>query len=201
VYTAPVSIPEGDALIRVVDSTGAYEQRIALPMREDPRRVLVGVRGGVVHGLSEMVGPRGGADLSLPIQAGPALLWLSLAGEAGQATQPITDAAGALSTQSTLVFVPISLRLALEVAATRRLSLQLGAGGGASWARYTTSLTGERATAFGPNALGFLSGTLSVGRGHLFLEASYAWAPVSGPGFRADTGGLGATLGYRLGVF
>lgn len=201
VYTAPASIPEGDALIRVVDDTGAYERRIALPMREDPKRLLLGVRGGVVHGLSDMVGPRAGLDLSLPVKAGPTLVWLSLAGEAGQAAQSVSDAAGVETTQSTLVFVPVTVRVAVELWASRRLALQLGAGGGAFWARYSTSLTHERATAFGPDVAGFFGGTLSVGPGHFFLEASYAWAPVSGPGFRADAGGLGAILGYRLGVF
>ena len=203
-YTAPTDIPDGDTLIRVVDTSGAFEQRVTVPMREDPRRFLIGVRGGFVHSLGDLVGPRVGADLSVPLQAGPVLLWFSLVGQAGQATQTVSGAS--LSTKSDLLFIPVSGRVAGEVFATRRLALQVGVGGGATWARYSTTLTGERTTAWGPSALGFVGATLSVGPGHFFLEAGYTWAPVtwapvSAVGFRVETGGIGAAAGYRLGIF
>lgn len=200
-YTAPASIPEGETLVRVVDSSGSFEQRIPVPMREDPRRFLIGLRGGFVHSLSDLYGARGGVDLSVPVRAGPVLLWFSVVGQVGYATQKLADATGQLSSSSELLFVPLTGRLAVELVATRRLALQLGAGGGVTWARYSTTLTGERTQAFGPSALGFVAGTLSVGPGHFFLELGYTWAPVSGAGFRAETGGVGAFLGYRLGVF
>ncbi|MEW5737943.1 MAG: hypothetical protein AB1938_03400 [Myxococcota bacterium] len=199
-YTAPDDIPEGEALIRVVDATGGFEQRVVVPMREDPRRFLIGARAGLVHSLSELMGARFGGDLSVPVRAGPVLLWLSVVGQVGWASQQLTDASGQLTTRSDLLFVPMTARLAVEVYASRRFAVQLGAGGGATWAQYSTSLTGESASAWGPNVGGFAAATLSVGPGHFFLEAGYSWAPVSGPGFSAETGGIGAALGYRLGV-
>ncbi len=200
-YTPPPTIPDGETLIRVVDSSGLFEQRIEVPMREDVRRLLVGVRGGFVHSLGDLMGPRGGADLSVPVRAGGALLWLSAVGQVGTASQTLTDGAGQLTTQSELLFVPLSARLAVELYASRRLALQLGAGGGVTYAQYSTTLTGERTTAWGPSALGFAAVTLAVGPGHFFLEAGYTWAPVTASGFRAETGGVGVAAGYRLGVF
>lgn len=200
-YTAPTDIPDGEALIRVVDAAGGFEQRVPVPMREDPRRFLVGARAGIVYSLAELVGPRFGADVSFPVRAGPVLLWLSVVGQVGFAQQTVTDASGQLSTQSDLRFVPFGARLAVEPWASRRFAVQLGVSGGATWAQYATSLTGETASAWGPNVGGFAAGTLAVGPGHFFLELGYAWAPVSGPGFSAETGGLGASLGYRLGIF
>ena len=200
-YTPPQSIPDGEALIRVVDSTGQFEQKIEVPMREDVRRFLIGVRGGYVHSLGDLVGPRGGMDLSVPVRAGGALLWFSVVAQVGGASQTVTDSTGAITTRSELLFLPFSARLAVELFATRRLALQLGAGGGGTYARYSTSLTGEQSSAWGPNALGFVGLTLAVGPGHFFVEAGYTWSPVSGPGFRVETGGVGGAAGYRLGVF
>lgn len=200
-YVPPQNIPDGETLIRVVDSTGLFEQRIEVPMREDVRRFLIGVRGGFVHSLGDLMGPRGGVDLSIPVRAGGVLLWFSVVAQVGAASQTVTDGSGALSTQSELVFFPFSGRLAVELYAGRRLALQLGAGGGATYARYSTSLTGERSVAWGPHALGFVGLTLAVGPGHFFLEAGYTWAPVNAPAFRVETGGIGGAAGYRLGIF
>jgi hypothetical protein len=128
------------------------------------------------------------------------MLWLSALAQGGLAQQTITDATGTLTTRSELWFLPLQGRLAAELWAGRRLSLLLGAGGGATWARYSTSLTGLQSSAWGPSAGGFAALNLAAGPGHLFLELGYTWAPVSGAGFRVETGGLGVAAGYRLGV-
>ncbi|MBL8957622.1 MAG: hypothetical protein JNK82_43005 [Myxococcaceae bacterium] len=197
---APSGVPDGKALIRVVDSTGTFEQKVELPMREDPKRLLIGVRGGFTHSLQELMGPRGGFDLSLSFRAGPVLLWLSALAQVGLAQQTVSDSSGSLSTQSQLWFVPVQARLAAELWAGRRLSLQLGGGGGATWARYNTTLTGLVSSAWGANVGGFVALNLAAGPGHFFFEAGYTWAPVSGAGFRVEAGGVGLALGYRLGV-
>lgn len=197
---APDGVPDGKALIRVVDSTGTFEQKVELPMREDPRRLLLGVRGGFTHSLQELLGARVGVDLSLAIHAGSLLLWLSVLAQGGLAQQSVTDASGTLTSRSQLWFVPLQLRLAAELWAGRRLSLLLGAGGGATWARYSTTLTGQVSVGWGPSAGGFLGLNLAAGPGHLFLELGYTWAPVAGEGFRVETGGLGVAAGYRLGI-
>lgn len=197
---APDGVPDGSALIRVVDSTGTFEQKVELPMREDPRRLLIGVRGGFTHSLQELMGARVGVDLSVGLRLGSVMLWLSALAQGGLAEQTVTDASGALSSRSQLWFVPLQARLAAELWAGRRLSVLLGAAGGATWARYNTTLTGLISSAWGPSAGGFAGLNLAAGPGHLFLELGYTWSPVSGDGFRVETGGLGLAAGYRLGV-
>lgn len=203
-YTATFSAPSGardDVKLKVVDATGAFERQLELPLREPLQRLLIGVRGGYTHSLQELGGPRVGLDLSTPVKVGPTFLWLSVLATGGMSTQTIADASGTLTSQSTLFFVPLSARLAVELWASRRLSLLLGAGGGATWARASTTLTGRTTTTFGPNALGFAALHLAVGPGHFFLEAGYTWAPIQGDDFRAEAGGVGASAGYRLGIF
>ncbi|MBK7860356.1 MAG: hypothetical protein IPJ65_17440 [Archangiaceae bacterium] len=197
---APGEVPDGKALIRVVDSTGTFEQKVELPMRENPRRFLIGVRGGITHSLQELFGPRVGVDLSLAVRLGSVMLWLSGLVQGGLAQQTVTDGSGGLSSRSQLWFVPLQARVAAELWAGRRLSVLLGAAGGATWARYTTTLTGLQSVGWGPAAGGFAAMNLAAGPGHLFLELGYTWSPVSGEGFRVETGGLGLALGYRLGV-
>jgi hypothetical protein len=197
---APDGVPDGPALIRVVDSTGTFEQKVELPMRENPGRFLIGLRGGFTHSLQDLLGPRVGLDLSLALHAGPVMLWLSALAQGGLAQQTVTDPTGTLSSKSQLWFVPLQLRLAAELWAGRRLSVLLGAGGGATWARYATTLTGLTSVAWGPSAGGFVGLNLAAGPGHFFLELGYTWAPVSGDAFRVETGGIGVAVGYRLGV-
>jgi len=194
---APDSVPDGKALIRLVDSTGTFEQKVELSMREDPKRLLIGVRGGFTHSLQELMGARGGLDVSLSVRLGPVLVWLSALAQVGYGRQSITEG---LSTLSQVWFVPLQARVAAELWAGRRLSLVVGAGGGATWARYTTTLTGRIESAWGPGVGGFAALNLAAGPGHLFLEAGYTYSPVAGESFRVETGGVGLALGYRLGV-
>jgi hypothetical protein len=197
---APGDVPDGKALIRVVDAAGTFEQKVELPMREDPRRLLIGVRAGYTHSLQELMGARLGVDVSVLLRAGPAMLWVSALVQAGLAAQTVSDASGSLSTQSQLLFLPLQARLSGELWAGRRLSVLLGAAAGATWARYTTTLTAVRAFGWGPAAGGFAALHFAFGPGHLFAEVGYTWSPVQGEGFRAETGGLGLSAGYRLGV-
>ncbi len=197
---APDEVPDGKALIRLVDSSGTFEEKVELPMRENPRRLLIGVRGGFTHSLQDLMGARVGVDLSVGLRAGSVMLWLSALAQGGLAQQTVTDASGTLSSRSQLWFVPLQARFAAELWAGRRLSVLLGIAGGATWARYNTTLTGTISTGWGPNAGGFAGLNLAAGPGHLFLEVGYTWAPVSGDGFRVETGGVGLAAGYRLGV-
>ena len=96
---------------------------------------------------------------------------------------------------------PLTLRLSYEVYAARRLSASVGAGPVAAYARVRTSLTGSDVSWWGFGGLGFASVQFALGRGHAFVELSYGYAPVNGPGFHLEAGGVQASVGYRLGVF
>ena len=201
-YSPPEALPDGDAKLRIVDANGGFEQTTALPLRHDPRRLLVGARAGWAQSPGDAAGPRFGLDVWLPLHLGGSTLALCAAATYGSAEQgDVTDAAGTLTSRSTAAFVPVSLRLAWEAIAGRRLSLSLGAGGVAIWARFKNTMSGPEQQAWGLGALGFASGALAIGRGHAFLELSWAWAPVESADFRLDAGGPAAIVGYRLGIF
>jgi hypothetical protein len=197
---APKDVPDGKALIRVVDQTGTFEQKVELPMRENPHRFLIGVRGGYTHSFEDEQGPRFGLDLTIALHAGPVMLLLSAVADSSWGTQTVTDSSGMLSSRSQLFFLPLMGRLAVELWAGRRLSVLLGGAGGATWARYQTSLNNFVSLTWAPNAGGFAALHFAAGPGHLFLEAGYVWCPVNGVGFRVDAGGIGVTAGYRLGI-
>ncbi|MGC4119796.1 MAG: Ig-like domain-containing protein [Myxococcales bacterium] len=201
-FVPPASSGESELQLRVVDITGTYDQVVPVPLRADPHRLLLGVRGGFSHNFTSQLGPRAGADLWIPIHAGTATLGLGVTAEWGSTQQTLSDSTGSFTTQSTAHFVPIQLRLAYELYAGRRLNLLLGVGGIAAWARYETSLSGEKVSAWGFGGMGYLSLGLAFGPGHAFLEVSYGIAPVSRRGvFRLDAAGFEAALGYRFGVF
>jgi hypothetical protein len=197
---APKGVPDGKTLIRVVDSTGTFEQKVELPMREDPHRLLLGARAGYVHSFEDEQGPRFGLDLSFAVRAGPVMLLLSALAEVSWASQTVTDASGMISSKSNLVFLPLMGRLAVELWAGRRLSVLIGGCAGATWARYDTTLNGFSSVSWGPSGGGFAALHFAAGPGHLFLEAGYTYSPITGVGFRVDAGGIGITAGYRLGI-
>lgn len=197
----PASLPDGELELRVVDITGSYEQRIAVPLRADPHRLLLGVRGGFTHNLATQLGARAGADVWVPLRLGSSVFGVGAAAEWGSARQSLTDATGAFSTDSTVHYVPLQLRVGYELYASRRLTLLLGAAGVAAWARYATSLNGEQVSAWGFGGLGYLSLGIGLGPGLAFFEAGYGAAPVSTSGkFRLEAAGLELALGYRFGV-
>jgi hypothetical protein len=200
-FVPPASSSEAQLTLRLVDITGSYDQPVPVPLRADPYRLLLGVRGGVSHNFASQLGPRAGAEVWIPLHVRSATLGVGVTAEWGRATQSTRDSTGTFSTRSNANYVPLQLRFAWELYAGRRLTLQLGAGGIAAWAHYDTSLTGEKVSAWGFGGMGYLSLGLAFGPGHGFLEVGYGAAPVSKPGvFRLDAAGFEAALGYRFGV-
>ncbi len=200
-YVAPSRSPSGAPTLRVADRGGSFEQRFSLPLRENPRRLLVGPRLGWSTALDELSSPHAGLDLWSPFPLGGAWLGAGVSATAARASQTVTDPATGLRSTSNVTFAPITLRLGWEVYAARRLSLVLGAGGTLAWASSRSSLVTSAATATGLGGLGFLSAGWALGPGQLFAEASYGVARVSSPELELDAGGLSVDLGYRLGIF
>ncbi len=197
----PASLPEGELELRLVDITGSYEQRIAVPLRADPHRLLLGARAGFSHNLATQVGARAGADLWVPLRLGSSVFGVGAVAEWGSARQKLTDATGTFSTESTVNYVPLQLRLGYELYAGRRTTLLLGVAGIAAWARYETSLSGEKMSAWGFGGMGYVSLGFALGPGFAFVEAGYGAAPVSISGmFHLDAAGLELALGYRFGA-
>jgi hypothetical protein len=201
IYVPPATFPEGEATIRVVDANGGFEQTAPLPLRQEPRRLLVGVHAGWARSPGDAAGPRVGVDAWVPFGLGPAHLALGVAASVGRAEREVPDATGTLVSRSTGTFLPVAIQLAVEAVAGRRFTLSLGVGGVATVARFENTLGGPEQLGWGFGGVGFLTGAWALGRGQAFLEASYAYAPVRTPDFRLDAGGPRATLGYRLGVF
>ncbi|MHB8879310.1 MAG: Ig-like domain-containing protein, partial [Myxococcaceae bacterium] len=199
-YTGPAAIPESGAFVRVVDSTGAFEARLGLPLRENPHRVLAGVRAGATHTLGDVLGARVGLDLYAPLRLRNATLGLGLTASYGSLTQLVTDGKGELTSRSRAVFLPVTLRLGYELYAGRQLSVQAGAGAVLTLARFGTSFNGAQANGVGGGGLGFLALGWALGPGQVFAELSYVAAPVETSAFRLESGGLGLEVGFRLGV-
>jgi hypothetical protein len=200
-YVAPVRSPGGSPSLRVMDAGGNFEQRFALPLRENPRRLLLGARVGYGTSFDDLSGPRAGLDLWAPFQVGNAWLGVGLSATVGQARRTVTDPATLLESESEATYAPISLRIGWELLATRRLSLVLGAGGTAAYATSTSSLMTGSSTAFGFGGLGFVGAGWALGPGQIFGEVSYGAARLSSPEFELDAGGVSVDVGYRFGIF
>jgi len=112
----------------------------------------------------------------------------------------VSEANGALSSQSTATFIPTTLRLGYELFAGRRLAVTVGVGGVATWAQFHTTLTDTSATRWGFGALGFVEASLSAGPGQLFGDLSGSWAPVDSQAFHLEAGGAAVEVGYRFGI-
>jgi hypothetical protein len=199
-YSAPAMLPAGEAFIRVVDSSGAFESKVELPLREDPHHLLAGLRAGFTHSLGSQLGPRFGVDVKVPFHVGGSALALGLSALYAQASQTVSDSSGALSSQSSATFIPASLRLGYELYAGRRLAVTAGVGGMATWAQFQTSLTGATATRWGFGGLAFVELSVAAGPGQLFGDLSGALAPVESQAFRLEAGGVGLEVGYRFGI-
>lgn len=201
-FVAPSSMPDGEPQVRVVDVVGGFEASVPVPMRADPHRLLLGVRGGLTHSLSEQLSPRVGVDVWVPLRVGDTGLGLGLTGHYASASQTVRDASGAFTSRSTSRYFPATVRAGVELFASRRLSLVAGLGGQATYAVYETSLTSTRATAWGFGALAFVALGVALGPGVGFVELGYAWAPVDkAQSFHLESGGLALELGYRFGVW
>jgi len=200
-YTPPAALPAGEASIKVIDALGGFEQTVPLPLRQDPRRLLVGVSAGWALSPGDAAGIRLGVDAWAPFRLGRASLALGAAISGGRVEREVSDATGALVSRSTGTFVPVSLQLAFEALSARRLSISAGAGAVATFGRFKNTLGGPEQEGWGFGGMAFATGAWALGRGQLFLELSWAYAPVETSDFRLDAGGPRAVVGYRLGVF
>jgi hypothetical protein len=198
-YTPPGSLPDDDATLKILDANGGFEQTVTLPLRLEPRRLLVGAFAGWAQSPGDAAGLRLGLDAWLPFRAGPANLALGAAASWGAVSRDVADATGSLTSRSTGSFFPLSLRIALEALTGRRFSLSLGGGAVATLGSFRSSL-GPAETGWGLGGVGFVTGAWTLGRGQAFLELSYSRAPVETPSFSLEAGGPRAALGYRLGV-
>ncbi|HEX9051567.1 MAG TPA: hypothetical protein VF841_13630 [Anaeromyxobacter sp.] len=201
IYVAPARSPGGVPTLRVADAGGTFEQRFPLPLRENPRRLLVGPRLGWTTAFDDLRAPHAGLDLWSPFELGGAWLGAGVSATFARARQTVSDPATGLRSTSEVTYAPVTLRLGWEVYAARRLSLVLGGGGTLAWASSQSSLVTTAATAIGYGGLGFLAAGWAIGPGQLFAEASYGVALVSSPALELNAGGLAVDLGYRLGIF
>jgi len=199
-YVAPVRSPGESPTLRVTDAGGNFEQRFPLPLRENPRRLLLGARIGYGTALDDLSGPRAGVDLWAPFPLGRVWLGAGLSATVSRARRTFADPVTGLVSESEVTYAPAVLRLGWEVIATRRLSLVLGAGGTAAYASSRSSLVTSTSTALGFGGLGFLTAGWAAGPGQLFGEVSYGVARVSSPAFELDAGGAAVDLGYRIGI-
>jgi hypothetical protein len=200
-YTPPAALPPGDATLKIVDAEGGFEQVVPLPLRNDPRRLLVGAFAGWALSPGDAAGLRVGFDAWVPFSLGRANLAVGGAAAFGRAERDVADATGTLVSRSSATFFPISLQLAFEAYAGRRLALSLGAGAVATLGRFENTLAGPEQVGWGLGGVAFATGGWVLGRGQAFLELSWAYAPVETSDFRLDAGGPKASIGYRLGVF
>lgn len=200
-YVPPERLPGASATLRVVDAAGTYERTLPLPLRRAPGRLLVGGRGGWVKGEGDLATTRAGLELAVPFRVRGA--WLLAGATAGYATatQAVSDEVSGLQARSTATFVPVALRLAAELWAGRRLSLAVGAGALATFARFETSLASGTATAVGFGGQAFATVAVAAGPGELVLEGSWSQVRVEAETATLPAGGIGVEAGYRLRVF
>jgi hypothetical protein len=199
-YIPPAEVPAGEAVMRVMDSTGAFEHVIPVRIRPDPGRLLVGARGGLTHSLGDLIGPRGGLDVLAPLQLGGAFLAVGASVTVGHAAQDIAGE-GTLRTRSEALFAPVALRGSYELLANRSFSLHVGAGALAAYAAFKTSYTQAETWQWGLGGLAFASGWLHLGPGHAFADLSISLAPVRTEDNLIELGGVGLEVGYRVAVF
>jgi hypothetical protein len=200
-YLAPPSLPDGEAVLRVVDGTGRFERTLPLPLRLAPRRVLLGLGGGYTRSPGAASGVRARADVWVPFRMGGALLGAGATVGYGSAERTVSDVTGALRSVTRATFVPVSLRVGYEALAGRRASLTIGTGAVAAFASFESTLTSTTEAGWGGGLVAFAAAGLALGPGQALVEASYSFAAVETESYRIDPGGLAATFGYRLGVF
>lgn len=199
-YVAPDTIPDEEVLVRMVDSTDKFESKLTIPLREDPKQLLAGVRIGAVHNLGERITPRIGIDIWMPIRLGPAYLGAGLCATLAWSSQAVTDSSGGDASSANWLFIPISLRAGYELFAGQHLSVAVGVGAMATFVRFEHQEASVDEAKWGIGGMAFVSAPYALGPGQIFVDASYAYAPVRGRHFFLNAGGLGAAVGYRFGV-
>lgn len=200
-YVAPAALPEREVVLKVVDENGGFERILPVPIRSDPRRLLIGFASGYTLGPGNAAGPRFGAEAWVPWRAGGFSFGSGVAVSYGSAARTVTDATGTLQSRSEATFVPVALKLGWEVVVVRRVSVTLGGGPVGTFATFKSSLAAAETSAWGLGGMGFAQAAWSLGPGQLVLEGSWTYAPVESGGYRLDAGGPGVQAGYRLGLF
>jgi hypothetical protein len=202
-YVPPKSLPSDAEVVRVLGEGQEVERSVPVPLRAKPGQLLLGVRAALTYSFADLIGPRIGLDGWVPIRIGNHYLGVGLSALFGTTTQTVTDAASGLGSKSTADFVPVTLRVGYEFYAGRRLSLSMGLGGVATYARFSTTLTDEIQNGWGFGGQGFISAGYGLGPGQAFLDLSYSYEPVQTSAFSTfsiDTGGLALELGYRFAI-
>jgi hypothetical protein len=205
-YVAPKSLPADAEVVRVLgpgQDGQEVESSVPVPLRAKPGQLLLGVRAAMTYSFADLFGPRIGLDSWVPIRIGSHYLGVGVSALFGTTTETVTDAASGLSSRSTADFVPLTLRVGYEFYAGRRLTLSMGLGGVATYARFSTSLTDEIQNGWGFGGQGFVSAGYGLGPGQAFLDLSYSYEPVQTSAFSSfsiDAGGLALELGYRFAV-
>jgi hypothetical protein len=197
-------VAEKDALttrpeLRIAEPTGVFLRALPVPVRADPGRLLIGVRAGVNHTLTELVTARIGLDAFAPLRLGDAWMNVSLSATFSRVSQ--RHQSNGLTTRSDATLIPVTLRLGVELFVSGPFALSAGVGPQLSYVHFQTSLTGAEEATVNVGANGGLMLNARVGPGVAFAELGYAYAPVEGQLFRLDAGGIGAAAGYRFGVW
>ena len=200
-YLPPSSVPDGGAAIRVVDGSGGFEQSFPIPLRPDPHRLHLGLGGGYTWTSGDASGPRASAELWLPFCPGGPCFGAGLAAGFGKASRTVSDPDGTLMSVTRATFLPLTAKLGYEAFAGRRLSLTIGAGGVATWARFDSTLAGAVQQGWGLGWMGFVDLGWALGPGQALLEVSYGSAVVETDDYRLDPGGVSALASYRVGLF
>lgn len=171
------------------------------PRRHGAGRLLAGLTGGYTRAPGVASGLRGGAELWVPFRVGEGRLGVGATITAGTASRTVTDATGTLRSATEASFVPVALKLGYEAYAGGRLSLTVGAGPMAAWARFRASLASGSEQGVGLGWLGFVDLGWAAGPGVAALGLAYGSARVATTDYRIDPGGLSVTAGYRVRLF
>jgi hypothetical protein len=200
-YVPPAALPDGEATLRVVDSSGTFEQSFPIPLRRRSHRLLLGLGGGYTYGSGDASGPRASGEAWVPFCAGGACFGAGLAVGFGMASRTVTDPGGTVRSDTEATFVPVTVKVGYEAFAWKRLSVTLGGGGVATWARFESALAGGQQQGWGLGWMGFVDLGCALGPGQALLEISYGSSAVETDDYRINPGGVSALATYRVGIF
>lgn len=188
-----------------VDGDPGSPVRLGLfPEAEITAGVRVGARLGVVHSLTELVAGRLAADGLAWLDWGGQTFALGLTLGYGGTSRDLDDGSGTPVGRADLTLLPATLRLTYAPLRLGNVSIHLGAGGTGTALHYRVSSGGAQPTTeltrltFG--LLFFAGASWKVGPGQGFAELTATSGAVDDPGFRAEAGGLGLEIGYRVDV-
>jgi hypothetical protein len=152
-----------------------------------------GLRVGMVHSFREMVGPRFGLELSLPIHMEVVDLVVGASLGYGH---------GTLDGGDTLVhLVPLTLRASQPLLRQGPVTAGVGVGGTAVFGLRRTPSTGASGSGFGLGAHLFFEAAFALGVGAVFVEMGVGFAPVPTGPVTISGGGLGLDAGFRIPLY